>query len=448
MRWRGAVATLAVSALALALAPAAQALITGSQVTRPADPRYLIFDVNNPNTFAINGTTTGGNPATDHVDLRCYLGSGSVSNPVASNVPLASDGRFSVPNAELSTIESAICRLRAVPAGTTPSNLAPFDGPLIGGDPRQLYRFASGPNNGILYDFYFLGIQRQGDFDYDSLTSCGLTDGYLRNADLNRTTLTFYCNAWLAQFNDASNFAASTRSELRVDGRDAYGPDTAVEINPNASPGFPPLAFSVDVGATTGNVNIHETDRIVRCPDETYPPTTVSCPRFVPTHVIDERTIVQDHTGHLSMITDVFRPTDNHAHELDLRWQNDQHFTGSGAPFDSTTLAYRFPGQRRFKVHETGDVVDLPKRAPATIFVKQRGVEDGNTQSGRGAITYDRRAKNAKFTYVTTSQSDFELHQRATVRRDGAARFHFAYAHAYDQADVDSLARLAERRFG
>jgi hypothetical protein len=428
-----------------ALASSAQAAITGSHVTTPKDPRYLVYTDANP-TFAIKGTTSGGSPATDKVDLLCFHGTSHET--VASNVALAGDGSFSVPDGDLSTIQEYLCRLRAVPHGSVPANLTPFKGPLVGGDALVRNDITTGPNAGALYDFYFWAQQRQGAFDYDSLTGCGVDDGYLMGSDLDIATTTFYCNAWLWNYENFANQGASTRSELQIDGKDAYGPASANDINDQGSPGFPPLHFSTKVDPLTGELTIHETDKLVRCPDATYPPTPTTCPRFVSTHVIDKRKIVQDHAGHLSTITDVFKSTDNHAHKLDLLWQNDQEFYGNGAPFDSTTVAYRFPGEGSFSTHAVGDVVNLPKKHPASIFVKQDGVADGDKTSGRGAIVYDRRARSATFNNVTASDSDFYLHQRAGIPKGGSAKFHFAYAQAFTQKAVDKLAKQAEKGFG
>ena len=103
--------------------------------------------------------------------------------------------------------------------------------------------------------------------------------------------------------------------------------------------------------------------------------------------------------------------------------------------------------QRQYSTHAVGDSVELPKTKPASIFVKQRGQPDGDTSSGRGAIVYDHRATSATFNELTTSQSDFYLHQHAKVPSRGSAAFQFAYVQAFTQDTVKSLARLSKRRF-
>jgi hypothetical protein len=433
-------ATLALSALVLA-APA-QGAITRSHVTRPKDPRYLVYNKDVPNTFAVRGTTSGGNPASDKVDLLCYYG--ATSKTVASSVPLASDGSFSVPNADLSKIDATLCRLRAVPAGTTPTNLAPFRGPLVGVDHRQSYVIATGPNTGKIREFYVWAGQRSGAFDYDSLTGCGIDDSYLIDRSLNQTALVFYCNAWFWWYENFDSKLASTRSEIRVDGADAYGGDAANNINHDA-PGLPAVRYSIRVNPITGRLVLHESEALVKCPDSTYPPTATTCPSFIPTGVRVKRTIVQDHAGRLARIIDVFKTTNRRSHRLDLLWQNDQRLQPYGGGGTSTTVAYHFPGHGGFSTHVPGDVIHLPKRAPAAILIKQQGSPSGDTSTGRGAIVYARRASDATFNEVDSIASDFYLHQRARIPRRGRTTIRFAYAQTYTQKQLRSLVRFALR---
>ena len=66
--------------------PAAQAAITGSHITTPSDPSFFVADEDaKSQTFAISGTTSGGNPASDRIDVRCYHG--GTSAKVVGNAP-------------------------------------------------------------------------------------------------------------------------------------------------------------------------------------------------------------------------------------------------------------------------------------------------------------------------------------------------------------------------
>src|SRR5207237_10854820 len=109
--------------------------------------------------------------------------------------------------------------------------------------------------------------------DYDSLGSCGIDDGYLNDSTLDIGTVTFYCNAWLYNYENFANSSASKRSELRIDGANAYASYGPAAIHPQASPCFPTVHSSLHVDPLTGQATIHESDRLVKCPHQTFPPT-------------------------------------------------------------------------------------------------------------------------------------------------------------------------------
>ena len=423
----------------LVVPPAARAAITGSQITTPTDPSFFIADETTATqTFAISGTTSGGNRAADKVDLRCYYH--GTSALVTKNVALSSDGSFSVAAADLNKVLDLTCRLRAVPAGTTPFDVTPYSGPLIGVGERDSSTVGGGPNNGKLYDYYLDAPQQTAAFDYASLGSCGLHDGYLFDTIYALTTTTFYCNAALFV---GEKGTGSTRSELQIDGANAYAPDQAESIDANAT-GLPAVAYSYTVDAATGNLVIHESDPLVKCPAVTYPPTTKSCASFVTAGVTDNRTIMQDHDGHVSWIADTFTSSDEHAHSLDLLWDNSQHFRGSG---DSSQVEYEFPGESSFSTHVAGDAVTLPASSPAAILIRMHGAIDGDFSTGQGAIVYDRPAAGATFTSVGSAASELTLHQTGTVPAGGSTRFRFAYVQDFHAANVASLSQEARTAF-
>lgn len=427
----------------LTITPSARATITASSITTPTDLSYFIADHDaSSQTFTISGTTSGGNPAVDKLDIRCYYGTTSIL--VAGNVALDSSGAFSIATAGLAAIQARVCRLRAVPAGTTPSSVTPFAGPRIGVGERYSYKLTSGPNTGRLHNYYIYAQQLTGAFDFVALgdgDSFGpLYDGYLFDPTFANTTVTFYGNGGLL----SAESGTPTRSEIRIDGVNAYDPGGATHINSDAS-GLPVLTYSYSLDPATGNLVIHETDPLVKCPDATYPPTTTSCATFVSAGVKDVRTMTQDHDGHIGWVTDVFTSTDGHAHSLDLLWNNAMRFRSNTAG-DSSKLAYEFPGQSAFAMHAVGDVVSLPG-SPGTILVKMSGAADGNTATGQGAIVYDRPLSAAAFTYVGQGESQFTLHQTGTIPANGSTRFRFAYAQAFKAADLATLAQTATTAF-
>ena len=435
----------AVAALAGALAvgglvvtPAARGAITASQITTPSNPSFFVADEDAASQpFAIAGTTTGGN-SSDKLDVRCYFGGSSVK--VKSDVPLSASGSFSVPTADLNKLIGLTCQLRAVPAGTNPSDLTSFSGPVVGVGSRETSRITGGPNNGKAYDYTLGGQQLTASFDYVSLGSCGLHNGFLADSTYADTTVTFACNSGLGR---ADSSSAPTRSELQVDGANAYAPTQAYFINSGGA-GLPALTDTYTVEKATGNILIHETDPLVRCAATTYPPTPASCATYLATGVTDDRTITQDHDGHISWITDTFKSTDGKPHSVDLLWGENEQFYGPTG--DSSQLEYEFPGESTFSKHAAGDSVSLPSSAGA-IFIRMHGAADGAVGTGQGAIVYDRPATAAKFGSVTSLGSEFTLHQAATLPAGGSTRFRFAYVHDYKAALVATRAKAASIAF-
>jgi hypothetical protein len=436
--WAGLFAALIV----LVFAPAASAAITSSQIISPASPSYGIYDEESPNTIAVSGTTSGGNPATDKVNLDCFYGSSPEDKVLAEEVSLNPDGSFSVPAANLKNIDHQVCRLRAVPTGAIPADLSPFSGPVMATGERDGYsKVESGPNAGQPFDFYILGQQQSAADDYDSVGGCGLDDGYLFDSEFQKSTTTFYCNDWFSYFENFEKQASSTRSQVQIDGANAYLPAGANEINSDAS-GFPSLTYSYSQDPLTGNLTIHESDAIVKCSEATYPPTKTSCPSFLSTGVRDDRTIVQSNDGHLVTITDKYVSTDGLAHTLYLLSQNDQYFGESGEK-----IAYRFPGESSFATHKVGESIAFSGETPAAVFVQVQGSPDGDTSTGRGAIVFDHSASPATFNQVNGSESDLYFNQSATMPAGGSTTLRFAYAQAYSSSEVEALVGQAESSF-
>ena len=423
----------------LTVTPTAHAAITASQITSPANPSFFTADEDAAaQTFTISGTTSGGSPSSDKVDIRCYFAGTSVK--VKGNVALDSNGSFSVAATDLNKLLALTCQLRAVPAGTNPADLTPFSGPVVGVGERESSKISGGANDGKAYDYALDAQQLTAAFDYASLGSCGLHNGFLYDSTYANTTVTFACNAGLGR---ADSPTTPTRSELQIDSANAYAPTQAFFINSGAG-GLPALTDTYTVDKATGNVVIRETDPIVKCGTATYPPTAGSCATFVSTGVTDDRTITQDHDGHISWITDIFKSTDGKAHAVDLLWDNSEQFFGASG--DSSKLEYEFPGENSFATHATGSNFSLPT-SPGTIFIRMHGAADGDTGTGQGAIVYDRTATAAKFTSVTPLGSEFTLHQAGKVPAGGSTRFRFAYVQDYRAALVGTRAKTASAVF-
>ena len=156
------------------------------------------------------------------------------------------------------------------------------------------------------------------------------------------------------------------------------------------------------------------------------------------------RQIVQDRAGHLATITE-------------RRTERPIGSTCCGRTTSASTAAVRpstrppsptaSPASATTRSTHLATASSCPRRRPPQSSSSSSGQPDGDTSSGRGAIVYDHRATSATFNELTTSQSDFYLHQHANIPSRGSAAFQFAYVQAFTQDTVNSLARLSKRRF-
>jgi hypothetical protein len=439
---------LAGAVAALALATPASAAITTTQITTPGtSPVYSTYNYDTPNTIAVAGTTDSTAPATDKVDLLCFYGNPAQHATLQAGVSLAAGGSFSVPAANLGGIASRECRLRAVPAGSNANSNA-YRGPLMLTSRVRTYKVVGGPNSGTPYDFEVWGQQLGAAARYYSIGGCGLSDSYLFSAAYGQTAIVFFCNAffWVGD----TEGAADTRSELQVDGQNAYPAGSAAYVFPRSgacpptcdgsqdNTGLPAITYSFAQDTATGNVTINESDTVVRCPTGIpYPPTHATCPSYTPTGVKVDRTIIQDHGGHIVWITDKFSSTDGRAHSVDLLYENDQYLNSSRQP----NIGYLFPGQNAYAAHGQGDTLTVPKR-PGTIYVKNLSADDGDPNTGQGAITYAVPPSQMRFyTPGTYGYSGFHMHYTDSVPASGYLTYRFGYSTEYTFAAVvaDSL---------
>src|SRR4051812_21440864 len=118
----------------LAIAAPAQADVTASTISSPADPHFVLVDYEAPFPATINvaGTATG----SGNVNIVCERGDHADLLAVA---PVAANGTFALADVPVNLGSTTIpddagemCRLRALPVGPVPTNLAPFAGPRLG----------------------------------------------------------------------------------------------------------------------------------------------------------------------------------------------------------------------------------------------------------------------------------------------------------------------------
>ena len=469
--WRASLVGLAVIG-SLAYAPRAGAAVTHSQITAPSDPTYLTYNADVPNNVTVSGTSDGSSASSDKVDLLCYFGASS-HETILTGIAVDAGGNFStaVPASSFVSVNpffpvpQRTCVLRAVPSGTTPSappgGSSSFAGPRVAPGRHRTGKLLSGPNTGLVDNFFIFRAQLAGQLGYNSLGSCGLRISYVYDPanfgpSNNASNPLFFCNDFLWWQNGSTTATSTdlqaTRSELRIDGTDAYLPANAERIYSGAASnaGYPALSFSDSVDPMTGSLTITESERAVTCQPQpaTYPPTSASCSSFTTAPVVFRRTLVQSANGRTVSLIDHWSSTDHSAHAIDLQLENEVFDDNGDAAFEFpwVSSAYHTPAK--------GDAVPAAPRGPGSIYVKESlAAADGDQSHPQGAITFSDPPNGGLFTAANHlggfgSESDtLVLDYQRTVPATGSLPMGFIYSDAFTTADVTAAAHAAEATF-
>jgi hypothetical protein len=364
------------------LSAPADAAVTTTNITSPVDgTHYLITNANPAGVALVEGTSNG--TLGDYIDLRCYY-VGAYYDVIADTQAVNPDGTFAVNVA--TDLAYGTCLLRAVPHNWPDGNsVTAFTGTRVTTEWNTSTAVVGGLNAGKVYDYYVLFQGASAMNDYSSTTNGGLWDSRLQYADGTSSNYLWYQNAALPG-------SEGTRSFLKVDGRNSYGPYSAHGRFPD-NPGLPQLTYTATRNPTTGVTTIHETDPIVVCPNETpFPPTAGSCTQFTSAGVRLERTIITDDGGRQVHISDVWRSTDGHAHTISAHY--DEWVSGKDTSSNSlveTAVSLKLPWLGgSFETFTSDTVFPGPARVPASVFVRNdNAAPDGNTVGPRGAVSFD-----------------------------------------------------------
>jgi Glucodextranase, domain B/PASTA domain len=461
--WKAAIIA-AIAALGLAPA-AAQATVTTTNITSwtsnspgtPPNSRYLFSYDNQPTRLAVTGTAQG----TATVDIVCYYEPNSQWKLLAANLAVHADGSFSTPTGAVAPQLNAIvlpaagrpCRLRAVPPTHLPDgDTSAYAGPdLAISETALLSTISDGPNKDTPYNFYVSGVTFTGAAAWKApgtpaAGDCGGPWAAEVDPALELAALPINCAG--SFFGDDLG-AWGGRSEVVIDGRNAYDPAAAQALFPRTGtdkngsqdlPGFPKsLNVSVDFDPSSGQISSRIFEPWVSCAgtDPYKPLTTAACPSFVDTGVSLTRVITTSDGGHVITLTDTWSSTDGNAHSLDLLYDD-----YAGVP--GNEQGWQFPGQSGFIQYAAGASVPAPSSAPGSILVHTNvSAADGDPTQGFGAITFGQAPSGLRF----ATHTELEEHQLLTVPAGGTASLSYVYSIALTQADVTGLAMAAQDRF-
>ena len=464
------IAAILTALVALAVAPAAaQAAVTSTQITSwttqnpttpPSNP-YLISLDNppNPTTLTLIGNAPGASNS-DHLDVVCYYGSGPSVAKLNTSPVAISNGTFNTGPLPLKPIAGHACRLRAIPVNSeTGPELDSFAAqPVAVSEAALPLAISSGTNAGTPFNFYVNDVTFTGFAVWSaagtpvkSLPSpytpaCGGPEAAPIDPVFDVGNFAIDCAGSLLS-NDAGAFGG--RSEVQVDGRDAYDPAAAESLLPASTiqniSGFPKtLADAVAWDPTTGLISSHATEPFVECngPNE-EPVTAVTCPSFVDSGIELERDITTSDGGRVVTMTDTWSSTDGKAHAVDLLYDDAIGVVPLNAP-PPVDRGYEFPGQTVWSQYGTGNTLPGPSSAPGSILVRTNvTAPDGDPSEAVGALTFS----TAPSEFAFTANDDFEEHNVLVVPAGGSATLGYVYSVGYSVADVTAMALVGQDHF-
>jgi Glucodextranase, domain B len=446
--------TAACAWLLVAAGPAFATVSSSNVTVTSSSSPYLIDDQVTPNE-PVTGMGTSNGTAGDFVDINCYSGPSGVRSLV-SDVRVGSDGTFTF-SSLLVGIAGETCVLRAVPHSDSnpipPGSASPFTGPTLGIAQVAQNIFNAGNNLGHLKSYDLDVPQLDGAFEYGSLGSCDILSASaydpvtLASAELDD------CDGGFDSANGGIPDALTpTRSELQVDGIDAYlaGNAVGLSIDTQDIPGYPSLTYGYSIDPATGDLTLNETDQLVECSPAAavYPPTPSSCTSFAPAGVQVSLHVAQTDAGRMATVTQYFSSTDGARHTVDLLEDNEFfHPNADGA------LDFPWTGAGMQPYTTLGQVIPGPSGAgPGSFFVERdRLAPDGSESAPQGSVTFsnppDRVIVISGTDNAITNSSWFELHYSRTVPAAGSVALGFTYSTAFLAAEVASDAVPAAAGF-
>lgn len=450
----------ALLAAGLMLPSAAPAAVTSTAITEPADgfsPMYNLLDGQGPFTLRVSGTVGVGALGTDKVDIVCVRRGEAVTaaSTAAEDVPILITG--SAPNESRSfsvAIDATIralrtpCRLRAVPVNST--DLA--DGTYLPGPaifPSSIVDFRerdlANPNVGVLHDTDASTVTpgRTSTAHLESFGGCGLWDARPLDPAVGPDAPSINVFDCAGYADDVADVTSPTRSELQVDGRNAFtGAMAALGSGAlPAVPGRPPLTRTATRDPATGLLHLTESTDVVRCASApaAYPfAAAADCGTLVATGLRFVRDASMSQDGRVTTMRDRWESTDGADHVLDLLFEVDfatQQY-GIQVPWTAPGLA-AYPGSAS---------LPGPPSAPGSIFVRSdRDVPAGDLAHPTGAVTFSTAPTSVEFVSGGPDPSRFmELRYLRNVPAATPLALTHTFSMAPSAAESARLAAVAE----
>jgi hypothetical protein len=421
----------------LAGAGAASAVGPGTftRITDPGGTTTFKFDGRHPtnNHFTVSGVAS--NDVTS-VDIECILtvDTGRSIQLLATGVPVTSEAFSTIATVPYLNVG---CRLRAIPSGVDAASdyLGSYAGPIL-----YMNGATYDTAGSTTYGYTAQGDEGDGSAEAQDAAQCGPALSVTiepPGMDLVGTH-SQDCAFRLPSGNVTSG--ASTASAIKVGGHNAYLPFSVHSFligGQGLSLPQPALATSLTRSAN-GDVTVTESAPLKRCSvDDTYPPTSTSCPNLVNTGVTFARTLNLFRGDHQIRVRDAFTSTDGLAHTMNLQYQ------AGVPPPDTGAVGYTFPGGTStfHKVAPNQVVTGLGTKA-GTMFARSDLYSvEGDPQADTLGLTWSRAPQKVLFSAGGTTL--FALPYALNVPANGTARLGFAYSKRVETTDAKTLAAIA-----
>jgi hypothetical protein len=412
--------------------------------------------------------------ANNVADLQCYYG--TTKRTLATNVTVTSG----VINADLPLGPLAdnnprpYCVLRAVPAGDAtsypPDMASPaFAGPRIGPAGTKLTSIGgSGINKDLVVDYWTGGAQPKGYMEYDSAGGCGVDWSFVFDPlTFAQSDEFFYCAGWLNVRNGCVTAdvgplcVEANRSDLKVDGKNAYLPGTArfaftagATQTPSALSGYPLFTVSTFFDPLNGDAHITEGNQTAVCspnptafhPAHNDPAWTSDCSSFTPSGVRVDRAVVGDNNGRRSTFVDVWSSTDGKSHQVDALY--DEEVRGDNGTIPSPSFDYSWDGSGFIGPMPNDTVPGPAADVPVTMLVDGNGLTPDQFRYPQGAITFSRAPTAVHWwragSFVAYGDARFVF----TVPREGSVTFAHSYLQGSDKAEINAQITGEQARIG
>lgn len=457
--------------IALLLSPVvlpagAQAAVTSSSITAPADASMPFFDSldgKGPYAITVTGTVNTSAVASDKVDIICQrrgeaLTAATSPSVAATGVSIVAAGATRTFSVAIDSTVAALrtpCRLRAIPenAEATFNQAAFVAGPTVFPSGLRDLRETNlaNPNIATLYDVdaYSVTPGRTSTGHIESFGACGLYDARPLDPSVGPEVAALNVFSCAGFADDVADETAGTTSEIDVDLHNAYTGAMAA-LGSGGLPGVagrPALTRTATRDPLTGALHITEGSDIVRCattPASGYPfATSADCGGFVPTGLRIERTVDTSFDGRVVTMHDRWTSTDGGEHVLKLLLETDMQPQTPAQKY-GVSLPWTAPD---LSAYAGGTVFSGPPTAPASILVaSDRTVPAGDLAHPTGAVSFSSAPKIVTFGKTTTDPLSryMQLGYQQAINPGHPFELTHTYSMAPTMAESAALAHRAE----